>query len=823
MKLPNTMTVMLLMASSTLLSGCREINDDLVDAPYDDSKAVFFTTQVDAGTRGTPINNAASLTTMGVFCAATGADDWSAAATSNKMFNEQLNNHSGTWTYQNSDIYWNANSLTDRYTFFAYTPFASADNGITINGSAATQGKPSLRYTVPMDAGKQPDLMVSLPRYNIRPTSSAVALKMKHALTAVGFRIEGNNEKLTEIAVTGVSVSGDLVMDGSTIQWTNLSAPTNNDYSALINFDPGQNYFTVPSTMTNLITGNGYLMMIPQTLGANAKLKLSFADNTVREISLNAYNWTPGAQIIYNISSAGNVIITVEPDDVFLPYTASSSESVTVICKNDEGVNVNKSWTLTVPTSCSWLKLSLNSGGAGATTTLSGSGQTVVYLVTTTNSSPSSSRSTYVYLGPETNGNHVLTVVQARTAAPDNIPIDPRNTCTGAFWRHNQTGERIVKVNVGVAGGFWRAKVSFYDAKWNPTNGDGVVLSKEESLDSGVNTENPGNAENYQITNGVSHVSGSVNNDGFIMFRIGLQRQFSAYDENSNPARYAVVELYYNDYNKVQKIYLRQGEGPDYLMQKNNSSSYGAHPLAAKYTVYNLTAKVLDTQLPLNGATFTEYPSQVGAYFEWGSNDVSRQRYAWNPYEDKVQAWTPKPSANFVAAIHEVAPVGYRRPKEGPDDNVVYPTDNLFGDSEIRQSLCLNEEAGILNKYLRLDNVMCGYYADGFYDRRPVYIDPDPNNTKLVQGVVSRTNRDVACAGRLYFNPDTNASLFFPTGGFRNQTGKKDQMGMYGYFWTSSAAPYNSYMWALMIEYQLYTTFTMVDKKMASTIRCVKE
>jgi hypothetical protein len=308
MKFKDTYTLLLL-AAAALLSGCGRNIDESLNDIYNSTQPISFTTKMEMTTRGTPINDAADLLSMGVFCAATGLDDWSTTAAFNKMFNEQLNNTSGTWTYQNSGIYWDAEDITARYSFFAYAPYASTDNGITVTESSSTQGRPTLTYTVPNDVTKQPDLMIAVPRYNIRPTGVNVSLGMKHALTGIGFQIKGDGEQVAGISISGISVSGDVLMDGRKLEWTNLGAPTNTDFSTSINYDTGEDYFTLPSTMTNLLATDGYLMMIPQELGSDAKIKITFKDGSIKEISLDTFTWEAGKQISYNITFCASCTI----------------------------------------------------------------------------------------------------------------------------------------------------------------------------------------------------------------------------------------------------------------------------------------------------------------------------------------------------------------------------------------------------------------------------------------------------------------------------------------------------------------------------------
>jgi len=164
-----------------------------------------------------------------------------------------------------------------------------------------------------------------------------VSLQMKHALTCVGFQITGDGDQLTAISISGVSVSGDLVMNGGDIVWTNLGSPTTTDFSASINYDTGEDYFTIPSVMTNLIASDGYLMMIPQALGSDAKIKLTFNDDTTKEISLDNFTWEAGKRITYNITVPTLEVSSVE---LFFPPNPSWQE-ITVTTNNPDGFTLD--------------------------------------------------------------------------------------------------------------------------------------------------------------------------------------------------------------------------------------------------------------------------------------------------------------------------------------------------------------------------------------------------------------------------------------------------------------------------------------------------
>jgi|GEM_PF-698194 len=852
--------MLLLFVVAALLSKCERYMDEWNDTPYDSSQPISFTAETDMATRGTPINNAEDLTSMGVFCAATGLDDWSSTATANKMFNERLNNNSGTWTYHNSDIYWGATDITERYSFFAYTPYASIDNGITVTGSSSTQGKPTLTYTVPNDVTKQPDLMFAVPRYNIRPRGNKVALAMKHALTCVGFQIMGDGEQLTAISISGISVSGDIIMDGSNIEWTNLGAPTSTDFSASINYDMGEDYFTLSTTMTNLLASDGYLMMIPQQLGSDAKIKLTFKDNTVKEISLDNFIWEAGKRVSYAITVIPDGTITVTPDNVLLPYTAQNpaSQNVNLLCLKGDGTpDHTAQWTLT--SSQSWLTLSLNSNGSAASATVSGTGSQAVYLVAGINSSTTTPRMAALFLNGET-GNVVANITQGVNL--NNIPgggILLGSSYVGAFWRAGETGERLIRVTY-VVNGPWTATVAWMDERWNA--GD-IVLDATPFFQADENargitwdalTENPDDAENWSVTSNATSVSGT----GRIFFRIGLKQKFSDLPscdlENPDyvstfPARYAVVLITHS--NGVQKLFLRQGEGADYLMREGDPDITGStvaenRARTVRFSPYNLTySKNLWTtsgdgtsvtdhpQLALNGGEFVRYPTQAGAYFQWSVSAASQAIYArraYHPIYPTIQLdgaipwertasylgyWTS--SVNNHATVSETCPPGYRRPNDGAT-SVDQIATTIIG-SEMRQSLYWKLFDG--ENVQSTENSVFGYYADGFFDRRAIVRGPSSSSPTGATSV-SVTNSNFATNGRLFFNPLTNTSLFFPAAGSRSgQFGGLSTPGGNGIYWTSTSGATNRSCY--MIFSNNSTTQSSYSRYQAHSVRCVRE
>ena len=379
-------------------------------------------------------------------------------------------------------------------------------------------------------------------------------------------------------------------------------------------------------------------------------------------------------------------------------------------------------------------------------------------------------------------------------------------TYVGAFWKHNQTGERIIRIaNVVAAGsGAWTASVAWYDNKWDPANGDGIIFSTDPTSDTGVTFaagENPDNAENYQVSGAATSVSGTVAPNGIIMFRIGLQKPFAAYrpddDANPNPARYAVVLL--TTAAGTQKLYIRQGEGADYVMRNQDpvdgDTGLSERTQCMKFVPYNLTTTEdkLNTQIAVKGGIFTDYPTQSGFTIQGARISTSPSlRYAYDLYSlpdaavwDNCSNCTLAALWNTLGSINETCPEGYRRPTNGPTDVFVDYT-SAPALSEIKQSLfkTIKRREIVSGDTYQNINVAHGYYADGFFDRRQIY------NGGAFGGdysTVSINNSSIANLGSLFYNPYTNASLFFPASGVRGgTTGDLAGIGKTGRYVTSS-------------------------------------
>ena len=315
-----------------------------------------------------------------------------------------------------------------------------------------------------------------------------------------------------------------------------------------------------------------------------------------------------GDKVMYSVTLVPGGTIMITPDNILLPYIASSGQ-FTVTCTDGDGVpDPTMAWTLT--SNNAWCTMSLNADGTGASTTLSSTGDQTVYVFAPANAG-SANRTALITMG----GSTQVTVTQLPN--PGTISgggTAPTNTTTyvGAFWRSTQMGERVIKIDIGNnAGnrGDWSASVMYMDSKWSPGE---IVLANGDSDDPDIRSASHADAELYPVLNGSQAITGTVGNNGSIIFRIGLTNTWSAFHDDTNPARYAVVLLSYNNNTKHQKIYLRQGEGAD-VIRPGTSIKWSPYTIRESS---NASGRIV---LTAANAAFTEFPTQAGYAFRWNN------------------------------------------------------------------------------------------------------------------------------------------------------------------------------------------------------------
>ena len=568
----------------------------------------------------------------------------------------------------------------------------------------------------------------------------------------------------------------------------------------------------------------GYRSTINNNMGTSGDYWGSSVSNTVTP-GMSWWFYFSSSNVLCNVSASrtlGTVVrcvadnssiptptLEVDPTSLNFDYNATASQSIIVTTNQP-------SWTWSI------------SGTNAADFTVTPSGNTLIVLPKTNNSDATQRTATISVIASGLTEPISVTQDIDITNAP-NTPV-AANTYVGAFWRANQSGERIIRIPNVTNAGAWSAFVMLYDNQWDASNGDGILFSTSGLDAAGLSARNiswtstttPADAETFKLTDGTPTVSGMVAANGTIQFRIGLQKPFDAYkpdtDPNPNPARYAVVLLSYANNTQAQRIYIRQGEGADYLMRNIDTVSTGnltSRTKCVKFSPYNTTYSTMNSQVPYNNGTFTDYPSQAGAIFQWANDNVPR--YAFDPYASSpgITSWQnnfPNTFWDVLSGNNETCPSGYRRPTDGTTS--ASDTGPTMTSSEMRQSLYLNPQTG---EGSNIDNSVWGYYADGFFDRRQIRT----IGTGSPSSVLINDNQ-IAHIGRLFYNPTTNASLFFPAAGYRNSSdGVLNSPGTIGNYWSSSS--YSSNLsWFMGFDYRSVSqTRNMGNRSYGENVRCV--
>ncbi len=610
------------------LVGCNN-NDSLIDLTPANQIGISVSYD-EAFTRGTPLTDSNQLSDMGVFGYYTGVgtDNWSSngsTATPNFMNNQKVVNQGvgsggNYWQYSPAQ-YWPPQQDAN-ISFFAYSPYATSTNGISI---ASTTGGISLNYNVPTECANQPDLVLAVPQTDLNITHEGdVNFQMQHALTCIGFSAIGSGISITSIQLNNISTSGQVTVDPTTgnLSWT--IGATQSSFQAI------PNNVTLQETLQSIISSNGFLMMVPQTLGSNAKLVVTDSGGGTTTFNLAGQVWEAGQKINYN--------------------------------------------------------LNLNQDPASITI--------------------------------------------------DELP----DAFVGAFWRYNETGERIIRMNNL---GAWEVSILATDNNWSRSN---IML---DSLPSSYSTT-MGVAISgaiQQMTSSKSTLSGTGN----ISFRVGLTADSKIPSSTSKP-RYAILLVKHTRLTKNHLIFLRQGEAPDLV----NGS--------APFSPFNLDAS---KGIGLFGNTYNmvDYPTQSGGFKRWSTSNNM-----YSPYGTLLVIGIP----GSTSSIANVCPTGYIIPSATDFRDMLSSTGNTISQCAIG-----------------------GLYADGFYDRARISIsNSSSGNTFQVS-----TGDNVAYDGFIVYNIKTYASVFFPQGGRRIDVAllsTPTDAGSTAYYWSSTKDRYSNYPYCLL-------------------------
>ena len=243
---------------------------------------------------------------IGVFAARSGERYWNEGDLCDLLFNRALEYTDTQWSYSPVAM-WPVNE-SEKVSFFAYAPYASEDNGISVS-EESQPGAPVLRYTMVSPNDCHTDIWIAEPQLNLSRQSQAVELPLRSMMAKIGFRIKGQGEKISKIAVRGIQWQGELPLDAAdqgSMTWKHTSDYSAIEYEIKLECDPGQEYVTASGTMTDVTARDGFLYLIPQNLTYNARIvvtadgvKLGFPFEDVFQV-------LPGREYIIDLDIPGD-------------------------------------------------------------------------------------------------------------------------------------------------------------------------------------------------------------------------------------------------------------------------------------------------------------------------------------------------------------------------------------------------------------------------------------------------------------------------------------------------------------------------------------
>ena len=171
---------------------------EIVDTKYNEEIGFETYTGRDAQTKATLLYGATTLPdAIGVYGFYLGtADTWTTSSKANLWVNQSFAKPtSGAWTTDNKKYWTNG---TDKYTFFAYAPYATngtltKGDGSLVAPTTANIADPELTYTVPTALADQVDLIYSKNLNTPWKDKNDTKLVFNHALSRISVWAKDNH------------------------------------------------------------------------------------------------------------------------------------------------------------------------------------------------------------------------------------------------------------------------------------------------------------------------------------------------------------------------------------------------------------------------------------------------------------------------------------------------------------------------------------------------------------------------------------------------------------------------------------------------------
>ncbi len=241
--------------------------------------------------------------------------EWNAEGTERQLYIDkgEVTCEGTLWGF-NPPRYWPGAAFNMK--FFAYAPYADDnENPREIN---ETDGTPVITYTTNINARNQQDLLATRDMVEVAGNyNQPLGLTFQHILTAIDVKASDPfKRKITKITFSGVGNYGTY-KQGDT-EWENLSG---SEPISCSNVDK-----ELGGTIDYVISDadKTTFMMIPQTLGTDARITVEFEDSEPLSAMLSPdgnKKWEIGKRVTYTISDSGIEGTIDVQEDIIFDYT----------------------------------------------------------------------------------------------------------------------------------------------------------------------------------------------------------------------------------------------------------------------------------------------------------------------------------------------------------------------------------------------------------------------------------------------------------------------------------------------------------------------
>ena len=305
---------------------------DIVDTKF--NEAISFENYIgrDAMTKA-GVTNSGNIADFGLYGFYTGATPWNTSSPSNLWTNAQVKKVDN-WAPTDKKYWTNEKDL---YTFLAYSPFASATNGITVKAvdESGRVADPTITYVVDKDLTKQVDLLyANTPAKDgvgghidmVKPADKGpVALVFKHALSRITVKAAENHPDYT-YTIEAIQLKGAFTKSSTfNIKGGSWGAAASTETEAYSFVLPEGGVAVETTNLVECIKSNEYLMVIPVSV-TNADLTITYR-TTYDGIVSAPITKTVNVTEEFVIGKAYSLNLTFGPnEDDLIKFTVSVDE-----------------------------------------------------------------------------------------------------------------------------------------------------------------------------------------------------------------------------------------------------------------------------------------------------------------------------------------------------------------------------------------------------------------------------------------------------------------------------------------------------------------